>query len=133
MPLELMKLIMQGHFLQEKIHLITDEWAEFGMGMKVAACWYSGDWEVETTTIGESEKRIFRCDMNKLSDDMPVDTIGGIDPNEHGTKITLRNLYRRPHGAGYGTIRNYLSDIYSWFFRNHQMKTILPWTSLIFH
>ena len=100
----------------------TDELAEFGMGMKVAACWYSGDWEVETTTIGESEKRIFRCDMSKLSDDMPVDTIDGIDPNEHGTKITLRNLYREPYGRGYGTIRNYLGDIYSWFLKNHQMK-----------
>ena len=100
----------------------TDELAEFGMGMKVAACWYSGDWEVETTTIGEPEKRIFRCDMNKLSDDMPVDTIDGIDPNEHGTKITLRNLYRKPYGRGYGTIRSYLRDIYSWFLKNHQMK-----------
>ena len=100
----------------------TDELAEFGMGMKVAACWYSGDWEVETTTIGESEKRIFRCDMSKLSDNMPVETIGGIDPNKHGTKITLRNLYRKPYGTGYSAIRNYLRNIYSWFLKNHQMK-----------
>lgn len=100
----------------------TDELAEFGMGMKVAACWFSGDWEVETTTIGESEKRIFRCDMTKLSDDMPVDTIGGIDPNKHGTKITLRNLYQKPYGRGYGAIRNHLENIYSWFLKNHQME-----------
>ena len=100
----------------------TSERAEFGMGMKVAACWYSGDWEVETTTIGESEKRIFRCDMSKLSDNMPVDTIGGIDPNEHGTKITLRNLYRKPYGRNYGSIRDYLRDIYSWCLKNYQMK-----------
>ena len=101
----------------------TDGLSEFGLGMKVAACWFASDWTVETTALGESEKRVVHWDMTQLSEDIPVETFD-IDPNEHFTKITLRNLHKSIRGGAYASIRRNLASFYCSFLQNKRLKLI---------
>ena len=99
----------------------TSGFSEFGIGMKIAACWYSNNWTVETTALGENVKRIIQWDLTRIPDSIPVDE-SPIDPNEHFTKITLRNLHRRPHGRGYAPIREELASIYRMFIKTERLE-----------
>ena len=101
----------------------TDGLSEFGLGMKVAACWFASDWTVETTALGESEKRVVHWDMTQLSEEIPVETFD-IDPNEHFTKITLRNLHKSIRGGAYASIRRNLASFYCSFLQNKRLKLI---------
>ena len=106
--------------------------SEFGMGMKVAACWYARNWTVETTAIGETEKRTIEWDMDQLLDNLPIET-SHVDPDEHGTTITLYNLDRRPQGGAVRPIRNHLKSIYQLFLKRGQLKLTCLGTSLSGH
>ena len=108
-------------FLTGEDPLDTEGLSEFGMGMKLAACWYAKNWTVETTAIGEKEKRTVEWDMDQLLDNLPVGT-SDVDPDEHGTTITLRNLNHSPGGRGYGSIRDHLASIYQLFLKSGQLK-----------
>ena len=110
----------------------TEGLSEFGMGMKVAAIWYAKNCTVETTTIGETDKRTVEWDTDQLVDNIPVRT-SKVHLNEHGTTITLRNLTRRPYGRGYGSIRDHLGNIYQWFLRRGQLKLTCLGESLSAH
>ena len=40
--------------------------SEFGMGMKSAACWFSDNWCVRTSAIGENIEKTVSFDLNKI-------------------------------------------------------------------
>ena len=101
----------------------TDGLSEFGLGMKVAACWFASDWIVESTALGEFEKRVVHWDMTQLSEEIPVETFD-INPNEHFTKITLRNLHKSIRGGAYASIRRNLASFYRSFLQNKRLKLI---------
>ena len=101
----------------------TDGLSEFGLGMKIAACWFASNWTVETTALGEPQKRVVHWDMTQLSEEIPVETFD-VDPNEHFTKITLRNLHKKIRGGAYGSIRRNLASFYRSFLQDNRLKLI---------
>ena len=95
--------------------------SEFGMGMKSAACWFSPNWTVRTTALGESVEKTISFDISHIV----LDNIEELDvrqrltdPNAHFTEITLSNLFKPPQTKTIGRIREHLESIYRVFIRN---------------
>src|SRR6266700_7170017 len=66
--------------------------AEFGMGMKSAACWFAPRWRVRTTALGETVERAINFDIASIV----RDSIEELDveesattPSSHFTEIML--------------------------------------------
>lgn len=95
--------------------------SEFGMGMKSAACWFSPNWTVRTTALGESIERTVRFDISRIvEDNLEELTVESrqIGSNTHFTEIVLSNLRNPPQGRTIGKIREHLASIYRVFIRN---------------
>jgi len=94
--------------------------AEFGMGMKSAACWFSPKWYVRTSALGEAAERTVRFDIDRIVRDdieeLKIETVEA-KPTVHFTEIVLTDLFQVPAGRTLGKIRDHLSDIYRVFTR----------------
>lgn len=69
---------------------------EFGMGMKVAACWFGKKWRVESKSLAEPETRILEIDVEKVSAEnlKKLTSHETIDPSrKHGTKIVINDMW----------------------------------------
>lgn len=89
--------------------------AEFGMGMKSAACWFSPAWQVRTSAVGESLQRQVTFDIERIvNDDIEeLDVVTTNAPAEaHFTEIQLLQLHNTPVGRTVGKIKEHLADIY---------------------
>ena len=95
--------------------------SEFGMGMKSAACWFSPNWSVRTTAIGESVERTVRFDVEKIVNDkleelqiqeLPISDV------THFTEVILDDPYQLPRGRTVQKIKDHLTDIYRVFIRD---------------
>lgn len=99
----------------------TSGLSEFGMGMKSAACWFSPNWTVRTTALGESEEKTVHFDISQIVEDnleeLTVESRSS-QPNTHFTEIILSNLHRPPQGRTIGKIREHLASIYRVFIRD---------------
>ena len=98
----------------------TSGLSEFGMGMKSAACWFSPDWTVRTTALGELEEKTVHFDISQIVEDnleeLTVESRPS-QPNAHFTEIILSNLHKPPQGRTVGKIREHLASIYRVFIR----------------
>ena len=96
----------------------TSGLSEFGMGMKSAACWFSSNWTVRTTAIGELEEKTVRFDISQIVEDnleeLTVES-SPIHSSSHFTEIILSNLHKPPQGRTIGKIREHLASIYRVF------------------
>lgn len=94
--------------------------SEFGMGMKSAACWFSPNWTVRTSALGESVERKVGFNIKKIVNDdieeLDVDSVKASD-SIHFTEIILKNLYKTPHGNTVKKIKDHLTSIYRVFIR----------------
>lgn len=101
---------------------------EYGLGMKTAACWFSPDWEVESSAVGENVKRIILFDIKKIAEEkitgLPVREVEK-DNDCHGTKVILKNVHHFPAPGTIKKIKKHLSDIYKIFIRNNQLKIVV--------
>lgn len=99
--------------------------AEFGMGMKSAACWFSPEWSVQTTALGEPVERTVKFDIERIVNDeleeLDVEE-KEISPSAHYTVVRLINLYSPIHSRTLGKIKEHLTDIYRQFIRNGQLR-----------
>ena len=99
----------------------TSGLSEFGMGMKSAACWFSPNWTVRTSALGESEEKTVHFDISRIVEDnleeLTVESRPS-QPNTHFTEITLSNLHKPPQGRTIGKIREHLASIYRVFIRD---------------
>ena len=99
----------------------TSGLSEFGMGMKSAACWFSPDWIVRTTALGELEEKTVHFDISQIVEDnleeLTVESRPS-QPNAHFTEIILSNLHKPPQGRTVGKIREHLASIYRVFIRD---------------
>ena len=89
--------------------------AEFGMGMKSAACWFAPSWQVRTSAIGEALQRQVRFDIERIVNDEieELDVVATDAPPEaHFTEIQLLQLHNTPMGRTVGKIKEHLADIY---------------------
>jgi hypothetical protein len=94
---------------------------EFGMGMKSAACWFSSQWIVRTSALGEPVERVVEFDINKIVEDnleeLSVKTIPAKE-NLHFTEIKLIHLNKIPQGKTLSKIKEHLASIYRNFIRD---------------
>lgn len=95
--------------------------AEFGMGMKSAACWFADEWCVATSAIGENVEKKVCFNMKEIFEDkleeLDVETII-CNKNFHYTTIELFNVNRMPRRRGIGKVKDHLRSIYREFIRN---------------
>jgi hypothetical protein len=94
--------------------------AEFGMGMKSAACWFAPRWKVRTSALGEGVERIISFDIATIvRDDIEeldvVESAG--NSNSHFTEITLLDPYNKLQTRTSGKIKEHLASIYRIFLR----------------
>lgn len=89
--------------------------AEFGMGMKSAACWFSPVWQVRTSALGEPVER----QVNFEIDQIVLDNIEELKVTEtsagsetHFTEISLLSLHKTLATRTISKIKEHLSDIY---------------------
>lgn len=94
--------------------------AEFGMGMKSAACWFARNWTVRTSALGENVERTISFDISKIVKDRIEElsiTTKQISEKSHFTEITLQGLHRPPQTRTLGKIKEHLGGIYRIFIR----------------
>lgn len=94
--------------------------AEFGMGMKSAACWFAKRWTVRTSALGEPVARTVHFDIEKIVQDRVEELAVTPKPaaaEAHFTEITLEGLHRVPQAKTIGKIKQHLCSIYRVFLR----------------
>lgn len=103
----------------------TSGLAEFGMGMKSAACWFAPRWAVRTTALGESIERTVVFDIERIvQDDLEelVVQTKPAKPTDHYTEIILSDLYRSPQTKTIRKIKDHLASIYRVFIRDGTLE-----------
>lgn len=94
--------------------------AEFGMGMKSAACWFAPRWKVRTTALAESVERTISFDIEMIvRDDIEELDVAESPavPDSHFTEITLLDPYNKLQTRTGGKIKEHLASIYRIFLR----------------
>jgi hypothetical protein len=94
--------------------------AEFGMGMKSAACWFAPRWKVRTSALGECIERTISFDIATIvRDDIEeLDVMeSAADCNSHFTEITLLDPYNKLQTRTSSKIKEHLASIYRIFLR----------------
>lgn len=95
--------------------------AEFGMGMKSAACWFAPKWSVRTSALGDPVARTVRFDIeNIVTDDIHELAIKEERENagSHFTEIVLEDVFHLPVKKTVGKLKEHLTDIYRVFIRD---------------
>lgn len=98
-----------------------DGLAEFGMGMKSAACWFAPQWTVRTSALGEPVARTVHFDIARIVDDS-IEELSIVETPEasenHYTEVILEDLFHVPVGRTVGKLKEHLTDIYRAFIRD---------------
>ena len=95
--------------------------AEFGMGMKSAACWFAPNWKVRTSALGEQVERTVRFDIeNIVNDDIKELEIQETwaKRENHYTEIVLEGVFHIPVRRTVAKLKEHLTDIYRAFIRD---------------
>ncbi len=101
--------------------------SEFGMGMKSAACWFSPQWSVRTSALGEPVERTIDFNIHRIVEDNIEELI--IDeraspPTVHFTEVILTNLHTMPRTSNIRKIKKHLASIYREFLRNGTLELV---------
>jgi hypothetical protein len=98
---------------------------QFGVGMKIAACWFGRRWIVETSAIGEPLKRTIRWDTGEIvADEIKELNIEESyeDEDLHYTKITITKMLHGPnHAQTIGKIKRHLPKLFRKFAENYEV------------
>ena len=93
---------------------------EFGMGMKSAACWFSPQWSVRTTALGDPVERAVSFDIQHIVldniEELTVHT-KAVPTGGHFTEIILTSPYRMPQTKTVPKIKEHLASIYRVYLR----------------
>jgi hypothetical protein len=95
--------------------------AEFGMGMKSAACWFSPRWSVRTTALNDPIERTVAFDIQRIvRDDIQELDIHTqpVASSAHYTEIILLSPYRMPQTKTVPKIKEHLASIYRVYIRD---------------
>lgn len=109
--------------------------AEFGMGMKSAACWFARNWTVRTFALGEAVERTVSFDISKIIRDKIEElTIESrsVRDKAHFTEISLHGLHRPLQARTIGKIKEHLASIYRVFVRDGMLKLTFDGESLVY-
>ena len=95
--------------------------AEFGMGMKSAACWFAPQWTVRTSALGEPIARTVHFDIENIVNDN-ISELSIREAQErsenHYTEIILEDIFHVPVGRTTAKLKEHLTDIYRAFIRD---------------
>ncbi len=77
--------------------------SEFGMGLKMAACWLGSRWRVVSSRLGSNIEFEVLIDVDDLERHSPdnvevLGRVGGASPSDHYTRIEIEGLYRKFRG-----------------------------------
>ena len=90
--------------------------SEFGMGLKMAACWFGNRWRIVTKRLGEGIEYDALIDVQRLEVDKPeaivVSQRMGLEPSEHYTRIEMEDLHRTFRGRSLSSIRENMASMY---------------------
>lgn len=89
--------------------------SRYGLGMKMAACWYGNKWQIVTKKLGETTEYTVSVDVEKVASgdaDLDESSVEGLDPNTHYTRIEITDLNRRPQGRTVSKIKDFLGGMY---------------------
>ena len=90
--------------------------SEFGMGLKMAACWFGNRWRVVTKRLGDTVEYDALVDVSNLEENKPDAIIVaqrmGLDPLEHYTRIEIEELHRTFRGRTIPSIKENIASIY---------------------
>ncbi len=96
--------------------VITSGRSEFGMGLKMAACWFGDQWRVVTKRLGEVVEYNALIDVHRLEVDKPdaivVSQRMGMEPSDHYTRIEIEKLHRTFRGRSLSSIRENIASMY---------------------
>ena len=90
--------------------------SEFGMGLKMAACWFGNRWRVVTKRLGDAVEYEALVDVRNLVAYKPYAIVVvsrmGLDPLERYTRIEIEELHRTFRGRTIPSIRENIASIY---------------------
>lgn len=103
--------------------------SQYGIGMKSSACWFSKNFFVRTSALGELTTKVVNFDIARIleteTDTLMVDEVTK-NPDVHGTTIEMRELIQKlPVGPTLGTTKNYLRSIYREWLRAGELELIV--------
>lgn len=110
--------------------------AEFGMGMKSAACWFSNYWNVRTKYFGEEFEKCVIFDINNIIEDK-IEELEIIKLKSkkyyHYTVIELNDVTKIPRKKNLAKVKSHLASIYREFIRKKEISLLINNDILEFH
>jgi len=95
---------------------VTTGRSEFGMGLKMAACWFGSRWRVVTKRLGETVEYDAFVDVQSLEVHKPEAIVVSqrldLEPSEHYTRIEIEGLHRTFRGRSHTSIRENIASMY---------------------
>jgi hypothetical protein len=124
---------MSREELARAMHIgLPPEYAEgrsrYGLGMKMAACWFGDKWKVVTKKLGETTEYTVSVDVERASagdDDLQEAAVSGLSPTSHYTTIEITDLNHRPAGRTLGKLKQFLAGMYRLDIQSKQL--VLQW------
>ena len=96
--------------------VVTSGRSEFGMGLKMAACWFGSRWRIVTKRLGDDIEYEALVDVRRLEVDKPdaivVTPRMGLDRSEHYTRIEIEGLHRTFRGGALSSIQENVASMY---------------------
>ncbi len=109
--------------------------AEFGMGMKSAACWFAPRWSVRTSAIGEPVARTVHFDIVDIVND-EIEELTILEtkekPESHYTEVVLEDIFHVPVGRTVAKLKEHLTDIYRAFIRDGLLELHFGGDALVY-
>jgi hypothetical protein len=93
----------------------ADGRSRYGLGMKMAACWFGDRWTIVTKKLGETIEYTVSVDVKKASAgdaNLQESSIGNLSPKDHYTTIEISHLNHRPAGRTLGKVKQFLAGMY---------------------
>jgi len=113
----------------------TSGLSEFGVGMKIAACWFADKWSVHTKALGEDFYRLVEFDIKKIQEKQ----INELDVTSHKvhkdhsyTNVRLSKLNHKPRGLAIAKIKEQLSSMYRHLINNEEIEILLDNKKLVY-
>lgn len=98
---------------------------EFGMGMKVAACWLGNKWRVESTSITENITHILEVDVEEVSKGN-IKYITSQDESfpkrNHGTNIIITKMWPQIKEKNLISLKEGIASIYRYYLRRKEIQ-----------